>query len=110
MEKRLVTPLGRQLPHHTSALISWRKQLPYFLCQQREALGDMSEGFLGWGGRGRGSGKEPRQLASATMITGRTKASAVKSTGGLWWLYFFFFHLCSNIQHFLLHLLPYHCF
>lgn len=47
--------------------------------------------WLWWGGRGRGSGKEPRQLASATMITGRTKASAVKSTGSLWWLYFFFF-------------------
>ena len=43
------------------------------------------------GSWGRGSGKEPRQLASATTITCGAKTSAVNSAGGLLWLYLFFF-------------------
>lgn len=53
-------------------------------------------GSLALVGRGgRGSGKEPRQQASATTITCGAKTSAVNSAGGLWWLYFFFFPISA---------------
>lgn len=76
MEKRLVTPWAGTSHHTSYSDLLEKKQLPYFLCQQREAPGDTSEGFLGWGGRGRGdvlSTFEPLNTAVSSKAPARIR-------------------------------------
>lgn len=63
----------------------------------------------GEGGQREWEGTQATGICNHDNLWGKNLSSKF-CRGSVVALLFFFSHLCSNTQHFLLHLLPYHCF